>query len=79
MFRGLFFVLVRAPFLIVAMPLHAVIIWLKLPSWKMVPRAFHHGGVPQQPTTRQRTHGFVKALEIKFNKGLGFGVVPFAR
>ncbi len=39
--RILFFVFVIVPFLVVAIPLQWLIIWLKLPVWNVLPRLFH--------------------------------------
>lgn len=43
-FRSLFFIFVFVPFLIVIIPLQALIVRLRLPFWYVVPRMFHHLG-----------------------------------
>lgn len=43
-FRSLFFICVFLPFLVVAIPIQALVIALKLPAWYAVPRLFHRIG-----------------------------------
>lgn len=43
-FRCLFFIFVFLPFLIVVIPLQALIVALKLPFWDLLPRLFHRLG-----------------------------------
>jgi len=43
-FRVLFFVFIFVPFLLVVIPLQALIIALRLPFWQVLPRAFHRVG-----------------------------------
>jgi len=42
--RLLFFFLVILPFLIIAIPLQMLVVWLKLPVWNIIPRMFHRLG-----------------------------------
>ena len=44
LFRTLFFVFVFVPFLIVVIPIQALIIALRLPVWPVLPRLFHRIG-----------------------------------
>ena len=43
-FRIVFFLIVLVPFMLVAIPLQALILWLKLPVWNVLPRLFHRLG-----------------------------------
>jgi len=43
-FRTLFFLLVFLPFLVVVIPLQALILALRLPFWQVLPRLFHRLG-----------------------------------
>jgi 1-acyl-sn-glycerol-3-phosphate acyltransferase len=43
-FRSLFFIVVFVPFLLVVIPLQALIVALRLPFWQLIPRAFHRIG-----------------------------------
>lgn len=43
-FRSLFFIFIFVPFLLVAIPLQAIIIGLRLPFWPVLPRLFHKIG-----------------------------------
>ncbi|GHA20833.1 1-acyl-sn-glycerol-3-phosphate acyltransferase [Devosia pacifica] len=43
-FRALFFVFVLLPFMLIAMPLQALILKLRLPGWNVLPRMFHRLG-----------------------------------
>ncbi|MFD1254528.1 2-acyl-glycerophospho-ethanolamine acyltransferase [Devosia equisanguinis] len=44
LFRSLFFIFVLVPFLIVVIPLQALIVALRLPFWPILPRLFHKLG-----------------------------------
>ncbi|UYN98861.1 MAG: 1-acyl-sn-glycerol-3-phosphate acyltransferase [Devosia sp.] len=44
LFRTLFFIFIFVPFLIVVIPLQALIVALRLPFWQVLPRAFHRLG-----------------------------------
>lgn len=43
-FRSLFFIFIFLPFLIVVIPLQALILALRLPFWQVLPRLFHKVG-----------------------------------
>ncbi len=43
-FRIVFFLFVFVPFMLVVIPLQALILWLKLPFWNVLPRLFHRLG-----------------------------------
>ncbi|ODT72798.1 MAG: hypothetical protein ABS75_03075 [Pelagibacterium sp. SCN 63-23] len=44
LFRALFFLIVFVPFLLVVIPLQALILALRLPFWPLLPRLFHRLG-----------------------------------
>ncbi len=43
-FRSLFFIFVFVPFMVIAIPLQALILLLRLPFWQALPRLFHKIG-----------------------------------
>ena len=63
-FRIAFFLVIFVPFMLVVIPLQALILWLKLPFWNLLPRLFHRVGCTflglrvqliGQPSTRRPT------------------------